>query len=151
MADARVAQQIEALRPKLIAGYGDTPDTRAKIGAVLAQYRAEPDMARRHLVAWLMADTYTVRARSSSPPFSGTPRPFSCRSLERNTVTIMAYSSLAMGGVGAYASVLAGSHPMHALEFPSEVRLVGEAKLLSDLCDGHLPADQCLRGYAAQV
>jgi hypothetical protein len=62
----RITRQTAALKVNLLERYGDTPDTHEKIAAIEALYQAEPDMARRHLDAWLWADTYKERLARST-------------------------------------------------------------------------------------
>lgn len=62
---ARIAQQIAEAEAQVLARWGDIPATRAKIEAIKSRFVAEPDMARRWLIAYAVADTMEERLRRS--------------------------------------------------------------------------------------
>lgn len=62
---ARIKTQIDSVKDRLRQKYGATEETEAKIAAIEATFPTEPDMIRRHLVAWLITDTYAERLSRS--------------------------------------------------------------------------------------
>jgi len=62
---ARIKAQTDTIKDRLRQKYGATEETDAKIAAIEATFPTEPDMVRRHLVAWLMTDTYAERLSRS--------------------------------------------------------------------------------------
>ena len=63
--EARIKAQTDSVKDRLRQKYGATEETERRIAEVERLYASEPDMARRHLVAWLMADTYAERLSRS--------------------------------------------------------------------------------------
>jgi hypothetical protein len=60
-AATRVARQVEEAAAKVVERWGDSPEVHEKIAAIKAAFPTEPDMVRRHLVAYSEAESMKER------------------------------------------------------------------------------------------